>query len=286
MTLRRRCLVLAALLVFASSAVSAQVGLQTVRDDIAHTSGDVWSVWTSPARMSRHDWVPAGIAIGAVALTTQIDSITRVWMIAHERSSLLRVISPLRDSSTTIHVGSMGTGYYLLPITGAVYIAGRVSHSSGLADAGLGCMAGDLSSLGIREVAFHAVGRGRPRITADPFNISVPESGGWLWHSFFSGHIANSMACASFLGHRYSFGVAEALPYAFSTAIGVGRMADGEHWASDTLIGGILGYAIGRAIASRQLARIRGSTPPVSATTPPSRDAGGTWPVLSWTVQF
>lgn len=286
MTLSRRCLVLGALLVFASSAVSGQVGLQTVRDDIAHTSGDVWSVWTSPARMSRHDWVPAGIAVGAVALTTQIDSITRVWMIAHERSALLRAISPLRDSSRTIHVGSMGTGYYLLPITGAVYIAGRVSHSAGLADAGLGCMAGDLSSLGIREVAYHAVGRGRPRITADPFNISVPESGGWLWHSFFSGHIANSMACASFLGHRYSFGVAEALPYAFSAAIGVGRMADGEHWASDTLIGGILGYTIGRAIASRQLARIRGSTPSVSTTASPSRDAGGTWPVLSWTVQF
>lgn len=269
-----------------SGELGAQVGLQTVRDDIAHTSGDIWSVWTSPARMNRHDWLPAGIAAGAVALTTQIDSVTRVWMIAHQRSALLRAISPLRDSSPTFHVGSMGTGYYLLPLTGAVYIAGRVSHSEGLADAGLGCMAGDLSSLGIREVAFHVVGRGRPRITADPFLISVPESGGWLWHSFFSGHIANSMACASFLGHRYSFGVAEALPYAFSAAIGVGRMADGEHWASDTLIGGILGYAIGQAIASRQLARIRGSSPPVSGTSSQSRVAGESWPVFSWTVQF
>jgi len=287
MTRRHICFVLTVLLATASGELGAQVGLQTVRDDIAHTSGDVWSVWTSPARMSRHDWVPAGIAVGAVALTTQVDSITRVWMIAHERSALLRVISPLRDSSTTIHVGSMGTGYYLLPITGAVYIAGRVSHSSGLADAGLGCMAGDLSSLGIREVAYHAVGRGRPRITSDPFNISVPESGGWLWHSFFSGHIANSMACASFLSHRYSFGVAEALPYAFSAAIGVGRMADGEHWASDTMIGGIIGYSIGRAIASRQLARMsRSTTPSDTSASAQAQRSAKVWPVFSWTIRF
>jgi membrane-associated phospholipid phosphatase len=287
MTRPHICFVLTALLATASSELGAQVGLQTVRDDIAHTSGDVWSVWTSPARMSRHDWLPAGIAVGAVALTTQVDSITRVWMIAHERSALLRVISPLRDSSTTIHVGSMGTGYYLLPITGAVYIAGRVSHSSGLADAGLGCMAGDLSSLGIREVAYHAVGRGRPRITPDPFNISVPESGGWLWHSFFSGHIANSMACASFLSHRYSFGAAEALPYAFSAAIGLGRMADGEHWASDTMIGGIIGYTIGRAIASRQLARMsRSTTPSDTSASARAQQSAKQWPVFSWTIQF
>jgi membrane-associated phospholipid phosphatase len=111
----------------------------------------------------------------------------------------------------------------------------------------------------------------------------VPESGGWLWHSFFSGHIANSMACASYLGHRFSFGVAEALPYMYSAAIGVGRMADGEHWASDTMIGGIIGYAIGSAIAARQLAR-NSETPAQTTTSSKSRGRG--WPVVSWTFQF
>jgi membrane-associated phospholipid phosphatase len=138
-----------------------------------------------------------------------------------------------------------------------------------------------LSVLGIREVAYHAVGRGRPRVTADPFLISIPESGGWLWHSFFSGHIANSMACASYLGHRFQFGFAEALPYAFSAVIGLGRMADGEHWTSDTVIGGVVGYAIGSAIARRQLSRNDTTSSQTSLSARARR-----WPLVSWSFEF
>jgi membrane-associated phospholipid phosphatase len=263
-------------------AVATRLGAQAhpERQDFAHFTGDIWSVWSSPARMSGHDVAPTLIAVSAVALSTQVDSVVRVWMLAHERSGLLRALAPLRDSSSTIPIGRLGMGIYLLPLSGAVYVAGRLSHSNDLRDAGLGCAAGHLSVLGIREVAYHAIGRGRPRITADPFLISIPESGGWLWHSFFSGHIANSMACASFLGHRFKFGAAEALPYAYSAALGLGRMADGEHWTSDTVIGGIIGYAIGSAIARRQLAR-NDSTP-----SPGIASRARRWPVVSWTVEF
>jgi membrane-associated phospholipid phosphatase len=284
MRLHRRARFFVATLVAARSGVLvAQSRLGSERKDFEHFTGDIWSVWTSPARMGRHDIAPTVIAIGGVALTTQVDSAARVWLLNHERSGLLRVLSPMRDSSPT-HADRIGTGYYLLPLAGAVYVAGRLSHSPDMRDIGLGCAAGDLSSLGIRFVAYHAVGRGRPRITADPFVISVPQSGGWLWHSFFSGHIANSMACASYLGHRFSFGVAEALPYMYSAAIGVGRMADGEHWASDTVIGGIIGYAIGSAIAARQLARNAESQ--LSTTTSSSKSRGRDWPVVSWSFQF
>jgi PAP2 superfamily protein len=282
---RRVCLLVATLGVARADALPAQARLGSVRDDLAHVTGDIWSVWTSPARVGRHDVLPAAIAVSGVLLTTRVDSLTRVWMIAHERSGLLRVISPVRDSSPTVHAGKLGMGLYLLPVSGAVYVAGRLSHSRDLSDGGLGCAAGHLSTLGIREVAYHLVGRGRPRVTADPFVISIPESGGWLWHSFFSGHIANSMACASFLGHRYSFGAFEALPYVYSAAIGVGRMADGEHWASDTVIGGIVGYAIGAAIADRQRDRIEAAASKSTATTS-TRSRGRAWPLVSWSFQF
>jgi len=278
------CLAIAALVAAKGSALGAQARLGSERQEIAHFTGDIWSVWTSPARIGRHDVVPIVIAVGGIALTTQIDSTLRVWMLTHEQSALIRALAPLRDSSPTIPAGRLGMGLYLLPLSGAVYVAGRLSHSPDLRDAGLGCAAGHLSTLGIREVAYHSVGRGRPRVTDDPFSISIPASGGWLWHSFFSGHIANSMACASYLGHRFSFGPAEALPYAFSAAIGLGRMADGEHWASDTVLGGVIGYAIGRAIAARQLAR--NETTPAATMTSKARSPGREWPVLSWSIQF
>jgi membrane-associated phospholipid phosphatase len=260
----------------------AQAHLGSERRDFATVTGDIWSAWTSPARLDGHATVAAAIATGSVALAAHFDSSTRVWLNHHERSPLLRVLAPLRDSSGT-HAGSLGTGAYLLPLTGVLYVGGRLSHSPGLRDAGLGCAAGDLASLGFREVAYHAVGRARPRITADPLLVSVPGSGNWLFHSFFSGHIANSMACASFLGRRYSFGIAEALPYTYSIAVGLGRMADGEHWTSDTLIGGIVGFAVGRAIAERQLTRARGATP---VAIPARTRSAPRLPLVSWTVQF
>jgi len=37
-------------------------------------------------------------------------------------------------------------------------------------------------------------------------------------------------------------------------------MADGRHWASDTMTGALVGYAIGKAIADRQLSRASRST--------------------------
>jgi membrane-associated phospholipid phosphatase len=280
---RKACLALATWISTHAGTVRAQVGVGSERQDFRNFLGDIWSVWSSPAHMTRRDIAPTVGAIAGVALSTQVDSTVRVWLLAHERSGLVRALAPVRDSSPTIPAGRLGMGLYLLPLSGAAYVAGRVFRWPDVRDAGMGCAAGHLSVLGIREVAYHAIGRGRPRITADPFLISIPESGGWLWHSFFSGHIANSMACASYLGHRFSFGAAEALPYAFSAAIGIGRMADGEHWTSDTVIGGVVGYAIGQAIAKRQLARNDTSS---STTIPTARSRGRGWPLVSWSFDF
>ena len=43
--------------------------------------------------------------------------------------------------------------------------------------------------------------------------------------------------------------------FGVAAAIGLGRMADGWHWASDTMTGTLLGIAVGTAVANRQLSR-------------------------------
>jgi membrane-associated phospholipid phosphatase len=58
------------------------------------------------------------------------------------------------------------------------------------------------------------------------------------------------------LAHRYSLGVIEPIGYAYATAIGLGRMADGWHWLSDSITGAAMGFAIGKLIADRQEARV------------------------------
>src|SRR5215471_10960609 len=158
---RQTSFALATLTALHAGRVGAQARLGSERQDFAHVTGDIWSVWSSPARMGPQNIPPTIIAIGGVALSTRIDSTVRVWMLGHERSGLLRALAPLRDSSPTIPAGRLGMRLYLLPLSGAVYVAGRLSHSPELRDAGLGCAAGHLSVLGIREVAYHAIGRGR-----------------------------------------------------------------------------------------------------------------------------
>jgi hypothetical protein len=234
--------------------LAAQSTLGSPRRDLDTSVGDIWSVWTSPAHVDGRDAAAAALTVGTFALATRFDSATRVWMVTHERTAVMIMISPIRERAR-VPVYELGSGQYLLPVAGALYLSGRLSHSVGVRDAGLGCASGHLTSLGIRAVAYRLVARARPRITAHPLDVGVPGSHDWNWHSFFSGHIANSMACASFVAHRYSLGPVEAIPYAYATIIGMGRMADGEHWMSDTMLGAIVGYSIGRAVANRQLAR-------------------------------
>jgi membrane-associated phospholipid phosphatase len=76
--------------------------------------------------------------------------------------------------------------------------------------------------------------------------------------SFPAGHFANAVSCATFWNERFKLGVAEPILYVLAAAVGVGRTADDAHWFSDHIIGGILGYAVGREIARRSLRRSRG----------------------------
>jgi membrane-associated phospholipid phosphatase len=76
-----------------------------------------------------------------------------------------------------------------------------------------------------------------------------------MMRSFPAGHFANALACATFWNERFHLGFAEPLLYALAGTVGVGRLADRAHWTSDTMLGGILGFAVGREVAKRSLER-------------------------------
>jgi membrane-associated phospholipid phosphatase len=265
----------------ATRAAGAQA-LGPERQDINDLRGDIWSVVSSPAHLEARDISPVA---GALAATTTLsllgDSAIYAWMQTHPDALVMRVLTPFRED-WKFPLYEFGSGQSLLPLSGALWVAGRLSRSVGLRDAGLGCAAGHLSSAGLREVLDLLVGRERPRVTPDPDELSFP--GGFTWddQSFPSGHIDNSMACASFLSHRFHLGLFEPLMYTYPTAIGAGRLADGRHWPSDVLAGAFMGYAIGQALAARQEAREAGR----ERTQPPTGTAASALPLLRWSIQF
>ena len=259
-------LALSALLV---GSVRGQPGLGPERRDINDLRGDFWAVLTAPVRANSGTVAPlTGITLGVLAVAS-VDSAVYAWMMRHPDAPPMRALRPLREA-WKLPLYELGSGQYLLPLSGAAYLAGRLLHDEGLRDAGMGCIAGHLSSAVLRDAIYLSVSRVRPHESPNADRISIPGTRDWMRHSFLSGHTANSMACASFFGHRYSLGAIEPLSYVYVTAIGLGRVADGWHWPSDTMAGAIMGFAIGKLIADRQRtregARSRSVSPSSSAS--------------------
>src|SRR5438094_343355 len=84
---------------------------------------------------------------------------------------------------------------------------------------------------------------------------SFPGGSAWGKHSTPAGHVANIAACASFLHYRFSNNYVTVPAYAVALGVGVGRLVDRRHWTSDTVLGALFGYAVGKEVATRSLDR-------------------------------
>ena len=234
--------------------VAAQATLVSPKQDLRDLGGDFWKTWTSPIHPNRNDLPGIAISLGMVGATAFIDRPVWAWARNNPQALVMRGLGPIREG-WKLPAYEFGSGQYILPMSALLYTAGRLSHKPGLRDAGLGCAATHLTSAAYRFPVYGLIARSRPQVTDNPFDISIPGSKKWNRQSFASGHEANSMACASFLGHRFSLGAFEPVPYIYSGLIGVGRIVDGRHWTSDTMAGALIGFAIGKAVAERQLSR-------------------------------
>lgn len=224
--------------------------------DFRNLGGDVWSVWTSPGRLGSDRMLPVAASVGVIAIAVVADSV--LWHLLSTRSSAraLGFLAPLRKDGVRV-LKDLTTSTYLVPLSAAVYAAGRLSRDVSLRDAGLGCGASYLASLGTRLAAYGVVGRARPYVNEGPLELSFPGFRDWDRRSFTAGHAGNAAACVSFLANRFSLGVGEPLLYIYVAAVGLARMTDGWHWLSDTVTGVIVGVAIGSAIADRSAGRHR-----------------------------
>ncbi len=248
--MRFRWIAAAAWMASAGVAEAQSVGKMLV-DDWKYASRDVLGVWGSPFRASGSDWLLAGAALAVSGASMLADRPVSDWAIRSSQSSGFRALGPVRRG------GWMFSGKYVVPPVAAAYVVGLATKNQGLRDFVTGCGASWAANSVIRKGLYRLVGRARPdTLPENPQHWTGPGgSGSWMMHSFPAGHFANAMSCASFINHRYHLGVAEPALYAVAAAVGVGRLADEAHWTSDTVLGGVLGYAIGKEVARRSLER-------------------------------
>lgn len=264
----------AVLALLAGCAAVQQAGAQErrVRDDLDDVFDDIFFVWSRPFHATAHDLEGAAVVGGLVGAALLVDAPVQRWLDEHPRSLPVLLLNPFREHSP---LNVLGRTYLLAPVSAALWLTGAALDEDGLRDAGLGCMAANVATTLSRVTFSWIVGRRRPRFTDDPYEFDVPALGGWEQRSFPGGHGANIMTCTSFWTHRFELGAAEPVLFAVAALVGMGRVADGAHWTSDSLFGMSWGFAVGKAVAGES--RVREND---------RREGLRLQPYLQWSIRF
>lgn len=151
-------------------------------------------------------------------------------------------------------------------LAGATYIYGRSDDSPASAELGLRT----IESIGAAGVTSYIikgfVGRARPFVTSDTNSHQFKPGRGFSqddYMSFPSGHVTTAFAAAttaseeiSYLWPHASHPWSPAL-YTVASLVGVARVYENKHWASDVVAGAAIGTLVSRVVVRYQRAHPR-----------------------------
>jgi membrane-associated phospholipid phosphatase len=199
---------------------------------------DQKAIWTSPFHMTGKDaglWLTFGAITGALIATD---------------SRTTRQLPNTKDQlAFGRDVSQLGAIYTLVPAIGGLFLAGVLTEQPKLRETGLLGGEAVVDALIVSEVFKVATGRQRPL---------EGNGGGHFFHgsdSFPSGHTIESFALASVVAHQYHDNKAVVfLSYGLATLVGASRFSARQHFASDIVAGGVMGWFIGRHVSERSQA--------------------------------
>ena len=211
--------------------------LDTLSHCFSGIAKDQFHILTSPLHIHKQDlnWI-----LPLAAATGMAFALDRPTLAAVSTNPLH--VSPYRTASDF-------TGIYA-PIAGigAGFLAGAITHDDHLRETAL--LAGEaLADTGLfTEALKYAADRVRPAVSGLP-----PESSGEFWSrgyvrgadSFPSGHSAIAFAFAHVVAGEYPGWKVKLAAYGLAAATAFARVQGREHFPSDVLAGGAIGYLIG-----------------------------------------
>ncbi len=261
-----------------SAAVSAAA--QTERsagDDLDDAVDDLFHVWSGPARIDSDDLAPLATVAGGTLVLGFLDGAVDDWIRDHPRSLPLRLTAPFREGRPLEDVGRT---HLMLPLSALLYLAGHLADDGALREAGLGCATANVATTVARTTFARIPGRLRPGGGRGPYAFRPFTFDDWDYRSLPGGHAANLVACTSFWTRRFDLGVGEPLLHALAVVVGLARMADGAHWASDTFFGLSMGWAVGSEVVRRSAGRR--DVDPTASTDPRLRPSLS----IGWRITF
>ena len=193
---------------------------------------DQRDIWLSPLRLEKDDakWlVPLGAGVAG--------------LIAADR----HIAGSLDDTGTQVRVGKavskLGSFYTVTGATAALYAFGRFKGNTRARETGL--LAGEALANGVVVYSVLKAATQRPRPLVGDRRGRFFDGG----NSFPSAHTFHAWALAAVISNQYSDKPAvRFVAYGLATAVGLARVAARKHFPSDVLVGGALGYGVGRYV--------------------------------------
>lgn len=215
---------------------------------------DVKQAFTKPFHMTAHDWVQtAKFALVAGALSFADESIQKNAVGLMNRNSSFRGVSK--------YVTNFG-GLYEAYVLAGLGTYGFVFHNDKMRTTTLLATQAYLTGGAIESVLKTLTGRLRPSVYGPaqeaepsfkgPFaKMSNVYGGGKINSSFPSGHVTVAFAAATVFAMEYrNKPLVPIVAYSAATLIGISRITQNAHWATDVLAGAALGYLTGRLVVN------------------------------------
>lgn len=207
---------------------------------VVQFASDIWTdqkaIWTSPFRMNRRQALTIALPLAAAtAGLIATDSRTSKWL-----------PNTPDQVNWSQRFSEFGAIYTLGLVTGGPLVGGKIIGRPDYTRIGRNALEALANSVITNYAIKGIAGRERP---------NAVNGAGQFWQggqSFPSGHTMNSWAVATAIARTPNcpkwFAITS---YAMATAISASRFSANKHFASDILVGGVLGSLIGNYVAKR-----------------------------------
>jgi membrane-associated phospholipid phosphatase len=222
---------------------------------LVHNFGEQAAV---PFHFKTKDWIITGTAMGITAALIHFDNDIDDWARTQKQKH-----NWVNKSSPFITSFGSNTGIFSVIAFGSLSAA--LKNEKGVQTSLLATQAMITSGVWVRLIKILS-GRERPSAAYD---FSRLEGGKWYgpyaqfdqdlasrkpgssFDSFVSGHTATAFSIATVFALEYrDIKAVPIISYTAATLVGISRLTEHAHWASDVLVGAVFGYFCGKQVVS------------------------------------
>lgn len=201
--------------------------------------------YTLPFRFSGKDWLYTLASAGAIGGLMSIDKDVKSAVVGENTTTTSGAWSVGKDYGNILYAG---TGSVLL------YTAGLLTHEKGIRVTGRmliqSLMYAGIASSGIK----YLTGRARPYVTDNQFDFTWFQTNN-DYQAFPSGHTTVAFAMSSVFAESIHTWWSRVIFYSLAAATGYSRIHDNQHWLSDVVLGGVIGFSSGFFTVHREMDR-------------------------------